>query len=183
MGGGGDQTKKNQETITRAYVSMRRESVRDKLFHLYLPFYDDLCAELEDTFWAPYSSFRSLEEQLKLYNKGRTQESRARGEAIVTRARPGDSPHNWGCATDWAEFRPEFVSQEIWNKADWKVFGQAVESVGLEWGGSWLNFMDKPHAELKINCRWAKIGQIYRDQGIIEAEAAIEEAFTKNLDF
>lgn len=167
---------KNQKMVTKAFVQMRRESLRKDLSPLYLPFFDRLCSELEFTYWAPYSGRRTLEKQLELYNKGRTLESRALGEAIVTRARPGDSPHNWGCATDWAEFRPEFVGQEIWNKANWYEFGAAVEKMELTWGGR-FKFVDKPHAELKIRCSWGQIGKIFREQGKLKADEAILAAF------
>lgn len=167
----------NKNKITLAYVEMRRENTREGLVPLYQDYYDVLCEELKNTYWAPYSGRRSLEEQLKTYMKGRTPESIALGERIVTRARPGDSPHNWGCASDWAEFRPEFVGQEIWNKANWNEFGAAVRKVGLVWGGDFKSIIDKPHSELPLRVSWKQIGSIYMSEGKQAAiEAIVENA-------
>lgn len=166
----------NLKIVTQAFVELRRVQARKLLNPIYLPFYDELCKKLHHTFWAPYSSLRTLEEQAKLYDQGRTPQSKALGEAIVTRARAGGSAHNWGCATDWAEFRPEYKGQQIWDKANWRFFGETVQKCGLEWGGSWKRFPDKPHAELKISVSWGQIGQIFRDKGKLEAELAIKNA-------
>ena len=164
----------NLEQVTRAYVAMRRESTRAGMKPLYLKYYDKLCDTLQDTFWAPYSGRRSLQDQEKLWLKGRSPESLAKGERRVTNAKAGDSAHNWGCATDWAEFRPEYVKSQIWDKAEWEVFGTAVRSVGLIWGGDFKSINDKPHAELPIKVSWGEIGKVYREMGLGEALDAIK---------
>ncbi len=82
--------------------------------------------------------YRSVEEQNKLYAKGRT----APG-SIVTKARGGYSWHNWGLAADYA-----FVinGKVTWN-GPWNIFGQVAASCGLEWGGGWKKFKDRPHVQ------------------------------------
>lgn len=163
----------NIETITRAYIEMCKEIVRKGLMPVFLEYFDALCDELENTFWMPISGSRSIEEQLLIYNKGRTQESIAKGEAIVTRARPGFSPHNWGCATDWVEYKPHFLTGEIWTKSDWSFYGAAVRKVGLTWGGDFKTFLDRPHCELPLKVSWKEIGQIYMTDGKQGAVQAI----------
>ena len=49
------------------------------------------------------SGMRTWEEQQKLYNQGRTAESKAKGEKIVTNAKPGSSYHNYGLAIDFCK--------------------------------------------------------------------------------
>lgn len=164
----------NEAAVTTAFVEMRRESTRSTLSPLYIPYFDKLCEALSNSFWAPYSGNRSFAEQQKLYQKGRTRESIDRNQTIVTNAKAGDSAHNWGCATDWAEFVPGYVSQEVWTKADWGVFSRAVESVGLVWGGNFKNFKDKPHCELPIKVSWKVIGSVYRTSGEVAARKEIE---------
>jgi peptidoglycan L-alanyl-D-glutamate endopeptidase CwlK len=80
--------------------------------------------------------FRSSERQDELYAQGRTKPGR-----VVTQAKGGQSPHNHGLAVDFA-----FVKGA---KQDWKKFGHCVRLVGLEWGGDWNTFKDRPHVQMK----------------------------------
>ncbi len=83
-------------------------------------------------------AYRSIEAQNALYAKGRT----APG-GIVTKARGGYSWHNFGLAADYA-----FVisGKVTWN-GPWDTFGQIAKECGLEWGGSWKTFKDRPHVQ------------------------------------
>lgn len=84
------------------------------------------------------SGYRSFEEQNRLYALGRTKPGR-----IVTKARGGYSWHNFGLAADYA-----FISggQLTWN-GPWKLFGRIARECGLEWGGDWRKFPDRPHVQ------------------------------------
>jgi len=148
----------------RGKVLERRMLIRLELSELFLPHYDLFCTLLDANFggyyWAPYSGLRSLEEQDKLYQQGRSKPGR-----IVTNAPAGSSAHNWGCATDWAEFFPGFSGQDIWNKANWRHFESVARQVpNIRWGG-YFSIVDKPHIELKINTRWGDIGREYALNG------------------
>lgn len=83
--------------------------------------------------------YRSIDEQNRLYAKGRT----APG-SIVTKARGGYSWHNFGLAADYA-----FVinGKVTWN-GPWDTFGRIAQQCGLEWGGSWKEFKDRPHVQM-----------------------------------
>lgn len=83
-------------------------------------------------------AYRSIETQNVLYAKGRT----APG-GIVTKARGGYSWHNFGLAADYA-----FVinGKVTWN-GPWDTFGRIAKECGLEWGGSWKTFKDRPHVQ------------------------------------
>lgn len=82
--------------------------------------------------------YRSIEEQNRLYAQGRTKPGR-----IITNARGGCSWHNFGLAADYA-----FVigGQLSWN-GPWNVFGRIARQCGLEWGGDWKRFPDRPHVQ------------------------------------
>ncbi len=90
------------------------------------------------------SGFRSFAEQNKLYAQGRTTPG-----SIVTNARGGESLHNYGVAFDavfmvggkpsWAEKHP------------WTLLGETAEAIGLEWGGRWTSFKDRPHMQLTLD--------------------------------
>jgi peptidoglycan LD-endopeptidase CwlK len=85
---------------------------------------------------------RTFEEQDALYAKGRT----APGQ-IVTQAKGGESNHNYGLAVDVCPF---VDGKPHWNAPIevWVDIGRTAERFGLEWGGSWKKFVDKPHLQL-----------------------------------
>lgn len=94
------------------------------------------------------SGLRTFAEQTRLYNQGRTTPG-----SIVTNARAGESWHNWGFAFDvafdngrgtatWDEYDMNGNGSD-----DWQEIGAIGRSIGLEWGGDWANFLDRPHFE------------------------------------
>lgn len=93
----------------------------------------------------PTSCYRSIEEQDKLYAQGRT----AKG-AIVTKAKGGQSPHNFKLACDVCPLKPSDGSlwwdapQEIWNVIH-KV-AEEGDLLDLDSGYDW-KFVDRPHVE------------------------------------
>lgn len=92
-------------------------------------------------------TYRSNEEQARLYAKGRTEPGN-----IVTNAKPGQSLHN---ATDSAgnpaarafDVVPIRDGKPVWEASDpvWQIVGQIGESVGLEWAGRWTRMREYPH--------------------------------------
>ena len=109
----------------------------------------------------PWETHRSPGRQLYLFNKG----------PHVTKARPWQSPHNYGAAGD-SVLDPDVVvdlpqrehNGKLWpslwdtSRADlvdlWREYGEQAEALGLVWGGRWapidgrtgLGF-DFPHVE------------------------------------
>ena len=89
-----------------------------------------------------FQGFRSFEEQDYLYAQGRT-----RRGAIVTNAKAGQSNHNYGTAVDIVFLVNGNPSWD--NSHPWSLLGEVGEAVGLEWGGNWTGFVDRPHFQLK----------------------------------
>jgi len=84
------------------------------------------------------STYRDSESQDALYNQGRTTPGN-----IVTRAKAGQSWHNWRCALDVV---PLVNGKAIWDdQALWKQVGEIGKSCGLEWAGNWVTFKEYPH--------------------------------------
>jgi len=83
---------------------------------------------------------RTFEEQNALYAKGRT----APGN-VVTRAKGGQSYHNYGLAIDVYYTNNGTVDLKNAIKPD---VAKIAEEYGLEWGGSWASFKDFPHFQL-----------------------------------
>ena len=84
------------------------------------------------------STYRDSESQDALYAQGRTTPGN-----IVTRAKAGQSWHNWRCALDVV---PLVNGKAIWDdQAMWKQVGEIGKSCGLEWAGDWKTFKEYPH--------------------------------------
>lgn len=151
----------------------RRLRFRQNLSPLYQPFYDALCKEL-DAYWQPFSGWRDAAHQERLYAQGRSEPG-----SIITNARAWDSPHQYGCASDWTIWTQD--GQPIWIKADdpmWREYEAACEKVGLEWGGHFPR-IDAVHNELSTSIRWSVVGNIYRDEGYQAAINCIQEHIKK----
>lgn len=83
------------------------------------------------------STYRSWKAQDALYAQGRTKPG-----AKVTNAVGGQSYHNYKVAADFC-----FVSATPY-EGPWQMFGEVGESFGLEWGGRWKSFPDRPHLQM-----------------------------------
>jgi peptidoglycan L-alanyl-D-glutamate endopeptidase CwlK len=93
------------------------------------------------------SGRRTISEQYKLYQQGRTTPGK-----IVTKAKGGQSPHNFGLAADLCPLHPE--TKELWWDAPddiWNVIHSLAEDgslTDLDSGYDW-KFCDRPHVEDK----------------------------------
>jgi D-alanyl-D-alanine dipeptidase len=94
------------------------------------------------------SGYRSFAEQDKLYAQGRTSAG-----SIVTKARAGQSWHNYGVAYDLTQFRG---GKPVWDGAAYDVAGQIGMELGLEWGGAWRKFRDRPHFQRNVGLTLAQ---------------------------
>lgn len=86
------------------------------------------------------SGTRTYAEQNKLFAQGG-----------VTKARGGQSNHNFGIAIDVTIFDGK---NPVWESPKYKELGQMGKSLGFEWGGDWKSFKDEPHFQLRPP--WAK---------------------------
>lgn len=149
----------------------RREKFRRGLNILYLPFYDELCARLPEE-WQPCAGIRSFMSQDRVYAQGRTLPG-----SIVTNAKGGQSPHNYGCASDWCIWDLDKDPEEpLWPSIIdpiWQVYIDAVHAVGLRSGAE---FDDYPHNELRIAVPWTTIHTIWVDKGPDAANHSIKAA-------
>lgn len=116
--------------------------------------------------------FRSIEEQNKLYEQGRTKPGK-----IVTNARGGYSYHNFGLAFDFAILNAD--GSVNWTvDSRWKRVAQIGESLGLEWGGDWKGFKDYPHFQYTFGLSLADLRAGKRPP-VIKPTSAVEAARSK----
>jgi LysM repeat protein len=87
---------------------------------------------------------RTWEEQDELYAKGRTLPPIGK-QFVVTKARGGQSWHNFGLAFDIVVL--DAVGKADWDTSHpgWRMASELGKSVGLAWGGDWKGFKDFPH--------------------------------------
>lgn len=87
--------------------------------------------------------FRTVEEQNKLYARGRTEPGN-----IVTNAKGTDyqSHHMWGTAFDFC--RNDGAGAYNESGSFFGKVGAIGKRLGLEWGGDWKSPVDKPHFQL-----------------------------------
>lgn len=86
------------------------------------------------------SGTRTYAEQNALFAKGG-----------VTKARGGQSNHNFGIAIDVTIFDG---NTPVWESPKYKTLGEMGKSLGFEWGGDWKSFKDEPHFQFRPP--WAK---------------------------
>ena len=85
---------------------------------------------------------RTFAEQDALFAQGRTKPGK-----VVTNARGGQSNHNYGLAVDVVPFNDNKPNWDAPNSI-WVAIGAEAEKLGLEWGGNWKKFIDKPHIQM-----------------------------------
>lgn len=105
------------------------------------------------------SGFRSYDEQTALYNKGRT----TRG-SIVTKAKAGESYHNFGVAIDVVQIVGKRAN---WDSDQWQTIGEIGKSVGFSWGGDWKGFVDNPHFEMPFGLKLADLRNRYESKDFV----------------
>lgn len=124
-------------------------------------------------------TLRAKQEQDALYNQGRTTAGN-----IVTNCKYPNSMHNWGVAFDICrnDGRGAYNDSDGW----FSKVGAIGERIGLEWGGHFKSFVDKPHFQLK---QWGstpkKLINTYKNPDNFRAtysvDNKIDEAHVKKL--
>ena len=104
------------------------------------------------------SGHRTYEEQNDLYAQGRTKPGQ-----IVTKAKGGQSNHNFATAFDVGIFSAD-GKKYIEESNAYDEVGKIGEALGLEWGGSW-KFYDAPHFQYNEGRSMAQLREAYEKHG------------------
>jgi peptidoglycan L-alanyl-D-glutamate endopeptidase CwlK len=99
---------------------------------------------------------------------------------VVTKARGGQSIHNYGLALDIVLIKDTNsdgrVDTASWEtnvdfdkdgKADWIEVVNILKANGWEWGGDWRSFKDKPHFEKRFGYTWKQLLNKYNTRDFI----------------
>lgn len=105
-------------------------------------------------FFKVYSTYRSAEQQLIEYGKGRNREKLEidkidpkysdMTKPIVTNAKPYESYHNYGLALDGVVIEK---SKAVWDSEKINEVVKVFKKYGYKWGGDFNSIKDKPHFE------------------------------------
>jgi len=109
---------------------------------------------------------RTFQEQSQLYALGRTKPGNR-----VTRAKSGQSVHNYGFAVDICLIIDNKIASwdtaKDWDNdtiADWYECVKIFAKQGWEWGGHWKTFKDLPHFEKKGFSNWRTLQKLPFDK-------------------
>lgn len=111
-------------------------------------------------------TLRTFAEQDALYAQGRTRLFDANGNrlGVVTKAKGGQSIHNFGLALDIVLIKDnktasweDNVDFDKDGKADWMEVVDILKANGWSWGGDWKSFKDKPHFEKTFGYNWQQL--------------------------
>ncbi|TEA26331.1 M15 family metallopeptidase, partial [Candidatus Schmidhempelia bombi] len=111
--------------------------------------------------------YRSIEEQNKLYDKGRKN-----SEPIVTTVKGGYSFHNYGLAIDVVEILDKKAIYFDNKHPKIKEIVEIAKSYGFLWGGDWVTFKDYPHFEFRYGFTTTQLLKKY-NAGDIDAEGYV----------
>lgn len=130
------------DKVTLDRIKLLHPKLRDEALEIY----EEICQALKGRAECRFSfTLRTFAEQNELFAQGRTKPG-----AIVTRARGGQSWHNYGLAVDIVLLVGGKASWDIKTdfdkdgRSDWMEVVDIFKRYGWEWGGDW-KFFDAPH--------------------------------------
>ena len=156
-------------------VTLKRAAlVHPELRNELLDIYEEVCVALSGKAMCRFTeTFRTFAEQNTLYAKGRTTPG-----PIVTKAKGGQSYHNYGLAVDIAlivdkDGNGSFESAS-WDvkadfdgdsKSDWMEVVEVFKQYGWEWGGNW-KFYDAPHFQKTFGYSVRQLEELYNNKKV-----------------
>lgn len=121
-------------------------------------------------------ALRTFAEQQSIYNQGRTTPGK-----VVTKAKPGQSLHNYGFALDIAfvingkdaswDTKADWDNDKI---ADWMEVVAIFRRHGWEWGGDWKTFKDMPHFQKTFGHDWDDLLPLYNAKKFITGTTYVQ---------
>lgn len=156
------------DKVTLDRIQLLHPKLRDEATQIYY----DICDSLKGKAFCRFAyTLRSFAEQDALYAQGRTKPGK-----IVTKAKGGQSYHNYGLAIDivlivdkdgngsyetasW-DMHTDFDGDGL---ADWMEVVAIFKRYGWEWGGDW-KFNDNPHFQKTMGHSIADLQKLHTTQ-------------------
>lgn len=158
------------DKITIDRIKLLHPKVREEVQEIY----EEICEALKGRAMCRFSyTLRTFAEQDALFAQGRTKPGK-----IVTKARGGQSYHNYGLAVDivllvdrdgngtfesaaW-DTKTDFDSDKV---SDWMEVVNIFKRYGWTWGGDW-RFVDAPHFEKPLGLSITQLQRLHRDKKV-----------------
>lgn len=151
------------DKITMERIKLLHPSVRKEVEDMYV---NEIVPALSGRAICRFAfTLRTFAEQDALYAQGRTKlyDSKGKKLGVVTKAKGGQSIHNYGLAIDILLVVDSKTA--VWDivkdfdndgKSDWMEVIDIFKSHGWSWGGDWKSFKDYPHVE-KSGYTWKSL--------------------------
>ena len=149
-----------KDNITVERIQLLHPLIREEVMNIYL---NELVPALSSSTYCRFAyTLRTFQEQNELYTIGRTKlfDLNGRRLGIVTKAKGGQSFHNYGLALDivlidgksafW-DITRDFDDDSV---PDWTEIANIFEGHGWEWGNSWG---DSPHFQKTFGHTWEEL--------------------------
>ncbi len=171
-------SKIDQVTLDR--IQLLHPMLRDEAYYIYTA---QVVPALSGRAMCRFAfTLRSWEEQASLYAQGRTKlfDSKGNRLGIVTKAKPGQSLHNYGLALDIVLVKDtdgngsfdtaswqDNIDFDDDGKADWMEVINVFKANGWDWGGDWVTFKDLPHVQKTFGYKWQTLKVKYENKDFI----------------
>ena len=152
------------DLITTSRITLLHPKVRTEVENIYK---NEIVPSLTGRAICRFAyTLRTFAEQNAIYAQGRTRLFDAKGNrlGVVTKAKGGQSIHNYGLALDIVLIKDnktasweDNVDFDKDGKADWMEVVNILKSHGWTWGGDWKSFKDKPHFEKTFGYTWQQL--------------------------
>ena len=155
------------DKVTLDRIQLLHPKVRDEVKNIYL---NEIVPALSGKAICRFAyTLRTFAEQDALYAQGRTKLYDANGRklGVVTKAKGGQSIHNFGLALDIVLLKDtngdgtfdsasweDTIDFDKDGRADWMEIVSILKRNGWIWGGDWKSFKDKPHFEKTFGHTW-----------------------------
>lgn len=150
------------DKITQQRIAQLHPQVRDEVTSIVNEINDSLTGRTQ---FRIAQGLRTMEEQAAIYAQGRTTKG-----PIVSKAKPGQSVHNYGFAVDGVliidgkeasyDFKKDFDNDKV---ADWDEVVKVFAKYSWSWGGSWNSDKDFPHFDKIGFNNWRVLSTKQRD--------------------
>lgn len=162
------------DKVTLDRIELLHPAVRQEVKSMYL---NEIVPALTGNAFCRFAyTLRTFKEQDDLFALGRTKlfTSSGKRQGVVTKAKGGQSYHNYGLAIDivlivdgkvasW-DTKKDFDGDK---KSDWREVVDIFKKHGWEWGGDW-KFVDAPHFQKTFGLKTTDLLKRYNAKDFVE---------------
>lgn len=161
-----------EDAITIKRIALLHPAIRYEVLDFYK---NEIVPALTDAYCRFAFTLRTFPEQDMLYAKGRTKlyDNKGNRLGIVTKAKAGQSYHNYGLAVDIVLIDGHSASWDIAKDfdgdgvADWMEVVKIFKSHDWEWGGEFKSIKDFPHFQKTFGYQWRELLVKYNNKEFI----------------